>query len=237
MGLNRFMMRGVMAATLIGIFHLSPLSHVAAQTSEHERLVIGLDLSESNPLVANEQYAAKLSERVGDKIRSLSLKSEVLIRTFGVVDSTRNTLQINEIVSMRNRPEAIARSAEVLISNVPGLVAQGQFETQEETNIIGFIQTMVQAIGECETKTTFILLTDGLEDSSYARLKDPNAHLPLVEIKPPDDRRRKCHELQILGLGEGLNNVVEVERIRTEWQNWATGRGRPFKRFIGLRDW
>ncbi len=201
-----------------------------------ERLIIGLDLSQSNPLVTKPLYAQKLAKRVGDQIRGLPLRSLVLIRTFGDSDGTRNTLRIDEVVSARNRPETIAASVELLIASVPQLVSDGRLEMQPSTHIIAFIKTMHLAIGECRTPTTFILLSDGLEDSEYARLKNPGAHLPPLDIRAPQDKRFKCDELQILGLGEGLPRQSDVDHLRDEWQNWASGDG-PFQRFSGLRDW
>jgi len=208
----------------------------APSKPQAQRLVIGLDLSASNPLVAKPSFAQKLAKRVGKRIRALPLRSTVLIRTFGDSDGTRNALRINEVVSARNRPETIAASVELLIASVPQLVTDGRLKTQSSTHIIGFIKTMHLAIGECRTPTTFILLSDGLEDSEYARLKKPGAHLPHLDIRAPQDKRFKCDELQILGLGEGLPRQADVERLRTEWQSWASGDG-PFQRFSGLRDW
>ena len=224
-------------ATLAAAALLLFVIAAAAQTSSPERLVIGLDLSESNPLVANPEYARKLAERVSDRIAPLPLKSEVLIRTFGSIDATANTLQVNEVISTRSRPEDVAASTELLIASVPALAAEGRLKIQSETNIVAFIRTMIDAVGECETNTTFILLTDGLEDSSYARLDFADTALPDIDIKPPNDRRYKCEELQILGLGEGLDNLDAVDDLRSKWEAWATDRNRPFKRFSGLRDW
>ncbi len=222
---------GLMMAAL-----LLPVQAAGTNTPRAPRLVIGLDLSQSNPLVGDPAYARKLARRVGDQIRELPLRSQVLIRTFGAMDGTRNTLRIDEVVSARNRPEAIADAVELLIASVPALVAEGRLEAQQRTQIIAFIKTMHNAIRECRTPTTFILLSDGLEDSEYARLRQPGSHLPAMAIRAPEDRRYKCDELQILGLGEGLERQEEVDRLRAEWRSWALGEG-PFQRFVGLRDW
>lgn len=208
----------------------------AAETTEARRLVIGLDLSLSNPLVENPAYAQKLADRVAAEIKGLGLRSEVLVRTFGDLDPALNTLSIQETVSARNRPEVIAGSVSTIVTNVPRLVENGKLNAQESTNIIAFIKTMHDAIGECKTPTTFILLTDGLEDSEYARLRDPASSLPQVDIRPRTDKRYKCDELQILGLGQGLQTQAAIDALRETWVAWAVGDG-PFETFLGLNDW
>ncbi len=230
------MMNFLRGICLMGMMWPLGLSAADPVKSPAERLVIGLDLSSSNPLVTKPLYAQKLARRVGDHIRKLPLRSSVLIRTFGDSDGTRNTLRIDEVVSARNRPENIAASVELLIASVPQLVSDGRLDAQPSTHIIGFIKTMHLAIGECRTPTTFILLSDGLEDSEYARLRNPGARLPFLDIRAPQDKRYKCDELQILGLGEGLALQSDIDQLRDEWRNWASGDG-PFQRFSGLRDW
>jgi len=230
--------RIIICACVFGIMSVLSTSTGAQQTSAAPRLVIGLDLSVSNPLVEDPAFALKLAERVADEIQDLPVRSTVMIRTFGDNDATANTLQIDEVISARNKPEAVAESVGVLIAQVPSLVESGKLEAQQNTNILGFLQTMVDAIGECQTPTTFILLSDGLEDSEYARLANPSEMLPSVDMRPPRDRRYKCDELQILGLGQGLQKFEDIERLRERWQTWAaTGSDRPFKTFVGLSDW
>ncbi|HWA31777.1 MAG TPA: hypothetical protein VG867_11805, partial [Rhizomicrobium sp.] len=54
------------------------------------RLVIAIDLSGSNPLIDDPDFAAKVASRVGDEIRGLGFASEVHVRTFGNYDATSN---------------------------------------------------------------------------------------------------------------------------------------------------
>jgi len=207
-----------------------------AQETEIRRLVIGLDLSKSNPLTTNAAYAAKLADWVGDEIRSLRLGAVIHVRTFGVSDATRNTLRIDEQVTLRNSPETIAAGMETLISSVPDLVGQGKLEVQSRTNIVGFIRTNINFIGECQTPTKFILLTDGIEDSEYGNLHVPGGIVRSPAIKPPQDKRYKCEQLVLLGLGQGLNGQQEKDRLRTIWTAWVNDSA-PFKNFVALDDW
>ena len=232
------MMRAIVSYCLLVLVLSGPQVQASNHINPAPRLVIGLDLSVSNPLVEDANFALKLAERVADEIEDLPVRSTVMIRTFGDNDATANTLQIDEVVTARNKPERIAESVGVLIAQVPSLVAQEKLQAQQSTNILAFLQTMVDAIGECKTPTTFILLSDGLEDSEYARLSNPDDTLPSVDMRPPKDRRYKCNELQILGLGQGLQKFEDIEHLRGRWETWAlSGSDRPFKTFVGLSDW
>ncbi len=200
-----------------------------------ERIVIGLDLSTSNPLVDDKMYAAKLARNVSAQIKNLPPRSEVWVRTFGAYDSNSNTLRFNEVVSARNRPEKVANGVETLISNIPTLIERGFIKGQPNTNIVGFLENMTQVADCSDTiKTTFILLTDGVEESEYADLRMPSSHLPASVMV---SNHAQCHELQILGLGQGLGSPSETRRLRETWSNWSAGAGRPFISFVGLNDW
>ncbi len=216
---------------------ISPQTELCAeQPVEIKRLIIGLDLSKSNPLIANQAYASKLARRIGEEVRALRLEAFIHLRTFGVSDATRNTLRIDEQVTLRNSPDAIATGLETLIANVPQLVSSGKLEAQDETNIVGFIRTNINAIGECQTPTLFILLTDGLEDSEYGRLTGLGGTLSSPTIKPPKDKRYKCEQLILLGIGQGLESQSQIDQLKSTWSNWV-GTKAPFKSFQALEDW
>ncbi len=200
------------------------------------RLVIGLDLSKSNPLTENQAYAGKLADFVAEEIDGLRLGAEVQIRTFGVSDATRNTLRIDEQVTLRNPPSAISAAVKKLVSSIPALVSSGRLEAQDATNIVGFLRTSVQSIGECQTPTRFILLTDGLEDSEYGRLTGSGGALTSPVFKPPKDKRYKCDELLFLGIGQGLASQSERDRLAQIWREWVA-HSAPFKAFTPLQDW
>lgn len=229
----RLLSLSILMAAAIGSFFTGPAS---AQEAEIRRLVIGLDLSQSNPLTTNASYAAKQAQWVGDEIRALRLGATVHVRTFGVSDATRNTLRIDEQVTLRNSPETIATGMQTLIANVPALVAAGKLEVQPRTNIVGFIRTNINVIGECQTPTKFILLTDGLEDSEYGKLSEGGGALTSPTIKPPKDKRYKCEQLVLLGLGQGLNGQKQKDHLRDIWAAWVADKA-PFKTFLALDDW
>ena len=194
------------------------------------RAIVGLDLSSSNPLVDDIAYARKAASRIGDDFQGLAFRSEVRIRTFGAYDSGSNPFSFDATISTRQRPEVLARDTETFISNIPLLVRQGKLKTQPYTNILAFLEELSLTV-DCKTlPTQVILVTDGVEDSEYVRLKYRGAKLP-----KPKKIFSGCYELQILGIGRGVDSVTETNRIRAEWKKWAKSAG--FLTFSAINDW
>ena len=231
----------MLAAGIFGVGSLGSMMGVDAKaSSDHaqgklQRIVIGLDLSLSNPLVTDSKYAVKVGQRVAEEINGLAPRSEVWVRSFGVYDASSNPLRFNEVISAKNRPEVVSQGIETLVSNMPALVKKGVIKGQGFTNILAFLENMTQVV-DCSAgiETRFILLTDGVEDSEYVNLRKADTHLPdnLLQLNG------QCYELQILGIGQGLGSPTETQRLRTEWANWAAGdETKPFARFVGLNDW
>jgi hypothetical protein len=195
------------------------------------RIVIGIDLSKSNPLIDNPPFAAKVAARVADEVRKLGFASEVHVRTFGNFDATSNNFYFDTVISTRARPENVAAEVQKLIAGTPVLVERGKWQAQNNTNIVAFLDNAVTSIGCGGMPTTVILASDGIEDSEYARLGREDARLPLPSGHP----FRGCAELQILGVGQGTGSPVETMRLRTQWTRWAAEAG--FGHFLGLNDW
>jgi hypothetical protein len=237
----QIMLATVTAAGLLGGGLLAvQATHVAssyAQVAEAgealapKRIIIGIDLSKSNPLIDNPAFATKVAQRIASQIRNLGFASEVHVRTFGNFDASSNTFAFDSMISTHARPENVAAEIEKLISGTPLLVEHGKWMAQNNTNIVAFLDNVVLSIGCSGMPTTVILASDGIEDSEYARLTEEDSRLP-----PPEGRPfRGCSELQILGVGQGTRSPVETVRLRTQWTRWAQAAG--FTRFVGLNDW
>ena len=210
---------------------VTPIGYTDESDRPAQRVVIGIDLSKSNPITENPQFAAKVGARVAGIVSKLGFASEVHIRTFGTFDATANPFYYDTMISARSRPEAVASDVERLIAGTPTLVAGGKWKAQGRTNILAFLDNVSRSEGCSGLPTTIILATDGIEDSQFARLDDAADHLP-----DPDGRPfAGCADLQILGLGEGTRSPVKTARIRAEWTRWAHEAG--FGHFEGLNDW
>ena len=200
-------------------------------TAEQRRLVVGIDLSKSNPLITDQGFATKVSQRVADSIRRLGFASEVHIRTLGAYDVTANSFYFDATISARSRPATVAAEVAKLISGTPLLVKKGVWKSQSKTNVLAFLDNALHAFGCGGQKTDFVLLTDGIEDSEYAQLAKANAKLP----EPAGVLYRGCASLTILGLGQGQKSPVKTAQLRDVWQHWAAAAG--FGSFTGLNDW
>jgi hypothetical protein len=214
------------SAPLVPDSYLTDQAQLAPQ-----RLVIAIDLSKSNPLIDNPAFAQKVAARVGDEVRGLGFASEVHVRTFGNYDATSNNFHFDAVLSVRNRPDDVAAEVEKLIAGTPQLVSSGKWSAQGRTNILAFLDNVSQSVGCAGLPTTIVLASDGIEDSEYARLENPDAHLPSPDGRP----FAGCAALKILGLGEGTGRPSETVRLRGEWARWARAAG--FAQFEGLNDW
>jgi hypothetical protein len=195
------------------------------------RIVIGLDLSRSNPLVADPEFAAKVAARVAHVVAGLGFRSEVHLRTLGNYDAASNGFYFDTVISIRSRPEEVAAEIRRVIAATPMLVRSGKWRAQGHTNLLGFLDNASHSLGCAGLPTTIILASDGIEDSEYVHLGRPGAELPLPDGHP----FAGCAGLEILGLGQGTDSPMETDRLRYAWSRWAKAAG--FQRFQGLNDW
>ncbi len=200
-------------------------------TKPPARLVIGLDLSESNPLIKDKAFAQKVAERVSQMIVGLGFASEIHVRTFGSYGTSANNFHYDAVLSVHQRPEDVAAEVEKLVANTPAIVEKGVWRAQGKTNILAFLDNAQAAFGCAGQPTTIVLLSDGIEDSEYANLSRANAELPA----PSDAAFKGCAELQILGLGQGQHSPEKTKQLRAQWSRWANAAG--FQSFLGLNDW
>lgn len=196
------------------------------------RMIIGLDLSASNPLVEDVAYAQKVGRRLHKEIETLEYRSELKLRTFGAYGASNNPISMDVTISTRTkaRADVNAREINTFVSNIPNLVNRGQLDTQNYTNILAFMEELSVELDCKELPTQVILVTDGIEDSEYVRLIHQNAKLP-----KPGKIFRNCYELQILGVGRSMRSPSETNRIREEWRKWAKYAG--FKKYTAVNDW
>ena len=196
-----------------------------------QRLIIGLDLSKSNPLIEDPAFAAKVGARIAGMVRNLGFASEIHVRTFGNYDAFSNNFAYDIVVSVRERPENVAAEVQKLVTGTPMLVKTGRWHAQNNTNILAFLDNVSHGIGCAGMPTTIVLASDGIEDSSYARLYRLDAELPTPAGRP----FAGCAAFQILGLGQGAGSPRLTNHLREDWAVWARSAG--FAQFVGLNDW
>lgn len=194
-------------------------------------VIVGLDLSQGNPLIISDIFSSKAGRRVAGMLDDLPMRSKVTLRTFGNYNVNANPLEFDRQISRRNPAEQVRRTVRGLISGVPKLIAEGRLKAQRRSNIVPFLLNMAQVTDCTAAETTVVLITDALEDSELARLDGEGGALP----PPAEAVYAGCERLEILGLGQGLASVEETRRLRAIWEEWATQAG--FESFRGLNDW
>jgi hypothetical protein len=198
-----------------------------------QTIVIGIDLSSSNPLVRDDGFAGRVAARIAPMITNLPPRSRVLLRSFGAYNSAaNNALSLDVTIAPKTaRAEDIARLVGGVIGGLPKMVRDRRVQVQNSTNIVPFLMNIARSV-DCRTMPVHVILaTDGVEDSQVANLARRTATLPAPQSAPFPG----CEELMILGIGRGLNSPGDTERLHGEWQFWSQSAG--FRRFVGLNDW
>lgn len=198
-----------------------------------QTVVIGIDLSSSNPLLRDDGFAQKVGDRVRPLISGLAPRSRVILRSFGAYNSSaNNVLSLDVLIAPKSaRAEDMANLIGGVLANVPTMVRQGRIHEQSSTNIVPFLMNISKVV-DCKGMPTHVILaTDGVEDSQVADLSRRRGTLPAPQGAP----FAGCQELVILGVGRGLNSPSDTERLRNEWANWARAAG--FLSYVGLNDW
>jgi|CXWL01.1.fsa_nt_gi hypothetical protein len=211
----------------------SAFASYAPPANPPQTIVIGIDLSASNPLIRDDGFAGRVAARVQPMIAALPPHSRVLLRSFGAYNSAaNNTLSLDVVIAPKTaRAEDMARLIGGVIGGLPQMVRQGRVQVQNSTNIVPFLMNVSKNV-DCRAMPVHVILaSDGVEDSQVAKLARRTATLPAPLSAPFPG----CEELMILGIGRGLNSPGDTERLYGEWQFWSQSAG--FRRFVGLNDW
>jgi hypothetical protein len=196
-------------------------------------IVIGVDLSASNPLLRDDGFAQKVAARVQPYISNLAPRSRLILRSFGAYNSSaNNTLSLDVLIAPKTaRAEDMATLIGSVLANVPTMVRQGRLQEQSSTNIVPFLMNISKVV-DCRAMPVHVILaTDGVEDSQVADLSRRRGTLPAPQGAP----FAGCQELMLLGVGRGLGSPSDTERLRNEWATWARSAG--FRNYVGLNDW
>lgn len=211
----------------------SAFASYAPSPNPPQTIVIGIDLSASNPLIRDDGFAGRVAARIQPMIAALAPHSRVLLRSFGAYNSAaNNALTLDIVIAPKTaRAEDMARLIGGVIGGVPQMVRQGRIQVQNSTNIVPFLMNISKNV-DCRAMPVHVILaSDGVEDSQVAKLARRSATLPAPLSAPFPG----CEELMILGIGRGLNSPGDTERLYGEWQFWSQSAG--FRRFTGLNDW
>lgn len=181
-------------------------------------LVIGADVSRSNPLVSHAPFAKAVAERLSKKVRTLEYGEWVHLKTFGdggIQHIEDKSLQITRRMSPQ---QAASRVADA----IRGFPSSGQGEGS--TNLLGFLENNRF---DCDTEGAAVwLLTDAIEQSAEVNGNDLllGKPLPAPFAKPLDG----C-DVVIIGLGRigdgGTLPRSQLHALQTTWTDWLNKAG------------
>lgn len=221
------------ALILIGvIYYAATFAYQTVEGPEGDgtHIIIGLDISDGNPLVSDAGFADRAGERLRKLVSSLAIRSRVSIRSFGDYGESPASLQQDRDISANASPGQVGDLVNQIVEKMPEIMAGGKIQPHTDSNIVAFLEGIAGAV-DCSRDTRLILVTDGLEDSEYVTITDDTGALP----NPLGPIYEGCTQLQMVGLGRGQNSPVLTRHLQAQWQNWARQAG--FKDFLGLVNW
>ncbi len=199
-------MKHVLAKTLAAAILSSLGTSVQART-----LTIGLDLSGSNPLLGDRNFADQAARHAVRAIEALKSGDVVRVKSFGARDDARNLLDRSVTIGRRMRSARVAKAVGDYLRSLPEQAQAGQ----SSTNLLAWLE-FGSGFG-CEEEGQILVITDGLESSS---LVDGRALIAGKARLPAPQVSLKGCALTFYGLGAGWP-ATQVRTLRDEWSRWA----------------
>ncbi len=194
-------------------------------------VVIGLDLSQGNPLVTDRVFAERVGDRLFDMIANLRKRSDVRVRGFGDYGRSPAQLSFDRRITLRPQAERFAGTVRAVVTSLPDLMDESRLRPTSESNILAFLEGMADGL-DCQNRQVHIyLVTDGIEDSEFASMETAQSTLP----SPPRALFEGCYQLQMVGLGQGQDSPLLGRQLRNQWEGWAEAAG--FEDFVSLSNW
>ena len=196
---------------------------VAATTARSKTLTAALDLSGSNPLISDPNFAHGAAAYLHKEIAQLKAGDTVRLVTLGSRQASQNLRYQEIVLGRRSRPNDVANTIAEIIRSLPAHAAAHQ---QSATNLLAFLE-FTGGFG-CADKGRLVVLTDGLESSSLISGEDlATGKKPLPK---PDVDLSGCH-ITFYGLGAGWQPQT-VKTVRKAWQSWSDAAGATFDAVI-----
>lgn len=188
---------------------LSSMLPVAAET-----LVVGLDISTSNPLVRDDAFAREVGAQVQRQIEDMQPGDRVIIETFGLHGIAMGQ-KIELPISRRHNPGKVAHFASQIISAVPRMVREGKLAPHPATNILSFLELRTEREG-CND-TVFFIATDGFESSDAVSGTN-------VLPTPASAYLTGC-SVTLTGVGGGTQETVAARNLKDLWLAYLRDAG------------
>jgi len=185
-------------------------------------VTIGIDLSGSNPLLSHKNFAHMASQYITVELGKLKNGDIVRVKTFGARADAVNLLNHSFKISSRVKPKKIAHIITQYLQSLP----EQKDLSQSATNLIAWLE--FTSGFDCTENSTILVITDGLESSSYV---DGLSLLKGKKGLPEADVDLKGCAITFYGLGAGWP-AHSVKFVRNEWRQWSEKAGASFTAII-----
>lgn len=187
-------------------------------------LTIGIDLSESNPVVTSPEAAKSAASYARKQIAALQLGDTVKIRHFGERNA-KNAQGETIRITRQARPNAVAEKVARYIAALPAKTTAAD----GATNIVAFLEF---GQFDCKAGSKIILLTDGIESSSYVTGRQFLTGKPLPA---PDANILQGCAVEMFGFGLAKEQGYPpqaLKAMRSAWLAWMQVAGATFTAII-----
>lgn len=201
------------------------LAAVLALPASAKTLTIGIDISRSSPHIISPELARVSAGYVHYQVEQLAIGDIVVVRPFGdhgLANFARKTF----VITKANRPHKVAGVVAQFVANLP----EKKMEGQNSTHIIAFLEFGQHF--DCANGGSIILLTDGMESSSYIDERSLAAGNPLPE---PDKNLLAGCDVAMVGFGHTRSGALPPQAIknaRASWVAWMKTAGATFNAVV-----
>lgn len=197
-------------------------SLLCTSTLHAKTLTIGIDLSGSNPLLLDKNFANSAALYAANEVQQLKDGDRLNILSFGARSEAVNIKQQTFEISRRNRANKLAQNIGNHIQSIPQQMKKGQ----PSTNLVAWLE--FTSGFDCVNESTILVITDGLESSSVVSAKDfMSGSKPLPA---PDVDLTGCNVF-FYGLGAGVE-YTGTKNIRNGWKEYLEEAGATFTPII-----
>jgi hypothetical protein len=201
-------------ASILMMTLYAPDTLASAQPSPPKTITVGLDASRSNPLLLDKQFNINATNYVLSQLSSLDDGDKIDIKLLGSLQAADNLKSLSQTIGRNNKGKVAKAIIQHLTQDLPTRV-----KPQSTTNIIAFLE---QTNFACRSGGHVILITDGIEASSYMSPNDllsGKKSLP----KPSEfaiENLRGCR-VTFYGIGVGRSGQ-ESKQLRRQWKVFIT---------------
>lgn len=198
---------------------------IAATPLHAKTLTLGIDLSESNPVVTSPEFAKAVARHAHGEIAALELGDVLQVRHFGE-RGTDKMRSLSIRMTRQNRPKAVADQVARHIAALPSKTT----DPHHQTNILAFLEF---GSFDCASgQSRVVIYSDGIEAS---QTMSDRAFLSGKPLPPPPANYLKGCEVVMFGLGaskDGSLPPAVIESIRQRWTDYFKAADATFTSII-----